>query len=495
MSIVAAVRPAVPASCQVSTPRAIADLMVSVLEPASTDAWLEPCVGSGALLRALSRAGVGRAQVRGVDLDPTPLGFDSLGMVLRGVDFLGWSLTTSERFSAIVANPPYMPLARSHPDVLAASRRIIGPASTGVGRGANTWYAFLCASLSLLADRGRLAFLLPASWEYADYAHKLRVRLSSLFRVVDVHRAEKPLFDTVKEGSVLLICKDFGVGRGAYRRTLHQGAAGLVRALAPGQPTRRERRNAVAASTQPLTSIEAVPFESVFRIAIGGVVGDARFFLLNEARRVELGLPTGSLRPVVSRAKHLSTPLITPKVWETLRRNNERIWLFSPPAGLRAHPRVREYLRLSPSDGGCIRSAGKVAGRPQWSRPVMPTRVEGFLSGMSSAGPWIAFSRMPRLSASNTLYVVRTRSVAVRANRYVWALGLLTSSVREQIRMRTRRYADGLCKLEPCDINALMLPVPRSVMGARRAYVTALGALLAGDDKLAAGLADTWFGS
>ncbi len=65
---------------------------------------------------------------------------------------------------------------------------------------------------------------------------------------------------------------------------------------------------------------------------------------------------------------------------------------------------------------------------------------DGFLSGMAKVGPWISLRSMQDLSASNTLYVVRLLERMGQQEKATWALGLLTSYCREQVKKLGRRY-------------------------------------------------------
>ena len=68
---------------------------------------------------------------------------------------------------------------------------------------------------------------------------------------------------------------------------------------------------------------------------------------------------------------------------------------------------MKAYLERTVKDGGCKRRALKVRSRDPWYRTPLEPVIHGFMSGMSGWGPWVVFREMPRLAATNTLYVVR----------------------------------------------------------------------------------------
>jgi hypothetical protein len=147
-------------------------------------------------------------------------------------------------------------------------------------------------------------------------------------------------------------------------------------------------------------------------------------------------------------------------------------------------------LNLAIENGGCHRERYKIRNRDPWHKTPLPQRPHAFVSGMSTFGVWLCFNDCPRLSATNTLYVVRFRSADDRARRYEWALALLSSRVHRQLRRSLRVYADGLTKLEPGQLAQIRVPIPGSLPNVRRVYQTAVAHLLRGDGQTSRRLAD-----
>jgi hypothetical protein len=123
----------------------------------------------------------------------------------------------------------------------------------------------------------------------------------------------------------------------------------------------------------------------------------------------------------------------------------------------------------------------------------MPSAVDGFMSGMSSWGPWVVFREMPRLAATNTLYVIRFVYPQTLDQQAAWAMWLLTTRVQAKLRRIGRRYADGLLKFEPGDIAGLPIEVPVRTQGAFAAYKRAVRLLMRGDKRGSRRIADQWF--
>jgi hypothetical protein len=337
--------------------------------------------------------------------------------------------------------------------------------------------------------------VLPAAWDYADYAATLRSKLPLRFRRFEVYRAGEPLFGAVQDGCIVIVGRGLGGTPSSSVRFELATTGELISSL------KRSGRSAPSSGTViHLTGQLEAPerrtalFNEAFDLHIGAVTGDARYFLLTEEERREHGLPVAALRRCVTRARHLRAADATAAAWTSLRDSGARVWLFRPPPRLEKDPAVSKYLKLKPARGGCHRRRFKVATRDPWYVTPLPARVDGFLSGMTRVGPWICLRRDERLTATNTLYTVRFRRADTWEQRAAWSISLLSPDVRRQLLVRGRRYPDGLLKYEPGDLHDLVLPVPHRAKGALAHYRALVAALLAHDRVLFARLIEQWFG-
>jgi len=477
-------------SCIVFTPEAVADAMVSALRPRADERFLEPCIGGGSLVRALALRGIPKEAIRGLDLDRDPQRSDRYARVIRDVDFLDWSARTKERFDKIIANPPFLALSHLPASLRKNALQVVDPFSRRrITLGGNYWQAFLCAAISLLARNGSLCFLLPAAWDYTNYARTLREELPNHFEHVDVHRSCSPLFDRVREGSVVLVARGFRRANRTFRRIEHSTVEQLLGSLA-NENHLASSCAAAGPRLQPKTRVTKLG--DLARIRIGAVTGDSGYFLLTEQERRNRNIPIRCCVKVLTRSSQLRAAAITQRLWNRLRDEGERVWLFRPEGKGLNHKSVQRYLRLKPENAACNRQRFKIQCRSPWYRTILPTDVDGFLSGMSSQGPWIAFSRMRELSATNTLYVVTFSKAKTPAEKAAVGLSLLTTSAREALSKVGRRYADGLLKYEPGDLENVEVPLVARLKGVSVRYRRVIAKLLDGEVSEAQRLADEW---
>ena len=483
------------ASCRVATPRGLADALVAALGDEPDAAWLEPSVGEGVFLEALAGAGVPADRITAVDLRDEPAPADRRATVHRGTEFLAWAAGTADRFDRVVANPPYLAARYLTGSLREAACRAVGLDGESVGAAANLWYGFLCTCVRLLRPGGHLAFVLPAAWEYANYAADARDRLPRLFDGIAILRSRRPMFRGVQDGCVLLLCRGYrpaADGRGAVvRADVEDRAEAILRLRRPASaacPTRPDEAGPPPGESRRLGDL--------LDVRIGAVTGDSRFFLMTDADRRARGIPTDACRPVLSKARHLGAAVIDRVFWEELRDRGERVWLFDPPPAQMNRDAVRDYLNLPPEEGGCRRARGKVSGRERWYRVALPAKPDGVICGHASGGVRLCLTRCRRLTVTNTLYAVKFRRPGISADdRAAVALGTMTTAFAAAAGAAARRYAAGLRKLEPGDITLLHVPVRSENEGAAAVLKRADRFLRTGRPRDAARTADTFFDS
>lgn len=490
----------VPRSCVVQTPGFLASAMVEALDGNNGHMWLEPCVGEGALLRALSTHGVTRNRIFGLDVDGRNQPNDRLARVRRGQEFLAWSQVTRQRFDRVIANPPYIAIERLSSKIRRSALNVKLSNEVKVDANANAWFAFLCASIKLLRQDGNLCFLLPAAWDYSNYAEPLRRTISEYFQTVHIFRTAAPIFraDKVEEGSIVLLAKKRLTQRDHFGGTREQqryevdSIDELIEVLQDTPSKRRYWNAGRVASTITARETKTIgkTVGDYISLRLGVVTGDSSYFLMTEGQRRERNLPLASVVPVLSRAKHLVSTRMTTAQWSNLRDSEQRIWLFSPPKKSIKNGAVQSYLRLG-RRGACDINGLKVSIRDKWFRIPLPALPDGFMSGMSTTMPWLCFRRAPNLVATNTLYLVNFLDAQLSPTlRLAFAMALLTSDVREQLKRKGRTYAGGLLKHEPSDLLSVKLPPLENIATTWQKYNSAIAALQRGDEWTARSLAD-----
>jgi adenine-specific DNA-methyltransferase len=153
------------------TPDWVAEAMVAYAVAGGAETVFDPAVGAGAFFRAakvISRERNLALNLKGAETDPDALAqAEASGLSkadLAGVEIADFvSRADARRYSAVVANPPYIRHHRLHPE-LKSRLRVFAKSLIGEnldGRAGLHIY-FLLRALQLLERDGRLAFIIPA---------------------------------------------------------------------------------------------------------------------------------------------------------------------------------------------------------------------------------------------------------------------------------------------------------------------------------------------
>lgn len=466
--------------------------MVSALGDLPGAIWLDPCVGDGAFVGGMVAVKVPKSRILALDLATQEEQRDRLAQTTRGADFIKWASERAAICDRVVMNPPYVALSRLRGRPRRAALAVV--VDEGAGRKmalkANYWCAFILSGMRALRVGGAMAAVLPAAWDYARYARRIREAVASGFGEVTVIRSASPLFPGVLDGAVVVVAKQRGAQPCVSHRVEVEDAAAVVQAL------KKLAAGSRVGVTCGLRSVVAKPrqeakLSDLLDVRIGGVTGDAHYFLMTESERKDRGIPKDALRPVVTRCKHLRRPILDSAEWNRLLKADERVWLFSPSGVILDHPAVSAYIAEG-EEGACQTERYKIAARTPWYKTPMPRGVDGFLSGMSKRLPFLVMRSMERLTATNTLYIVRFKPSLDRATRFAIGVSLLSSAVRRQLEARARVYADGLLKFEPAELASVQVVLPTELLGARVAFMDATSLLLAGSEREAEAMADGW---
>lgn len=480
----------VPDSSTVFTPQELASAMVRAVGDAGNCAWLDPCVGDGAFVAEMSAIGVPRERIQALDIAPTPSQRDGLACTKRPIDFIEWASHNACSVDRVVMNPPYVALSRVRGTPLRNALAVSFADGRRLPLKANYWCAFVLRAIECLRPGGALVAVLPAAWDFARYAIRVRDAVAKSFGDISIIRCASPLFPTVKEGVVVIVGTRRGDQPTTMRRVEVPDLAGTLRALEELAVGKAPRDSTVVRNFSSGESPQA-RLDELIDIRIGAVTGDATYFLLSEAERAELGLPRRAVRPVLSRSKHLTTAVLDDSAWARIRDAGGRIWLFRPTQAALKHPAVKKYLRRG-KQGECNTDAYKISSRKPWHCTPLPNRVDGFLSGMSKRFPFLVLCEMKHLTATNTLYIVSFKRGTQRIDKAALGIVLLTSRVRREFARHSRVYADGLLKFEPSELGNIRVPVVRPQGDAVDVFRRATELLLQGKEAAAEAVADAW---
>jgi adenine-specific DNA-methyltransferase len=298
---------------------------------------------------------------------------------------------------------------------------------------------FLLRALELAAPGGRVAFVTGAEWLEASYGAPLRRFLveRGFLRAVLVAAPEADVFAGVlSTAAVLLLETSFAPGAVAHAVGLSVDALVAVTA-AGGEGAPRvalgDGRWTAAASTV----VDGPRLGDRFRVRRGVATGANDFFVLDAARARELGIPARHLVPCVAGPRDLSPRLL-------LR--------VAPGRPGRA---VERYLAEGEAMGLPARYLCRT--RDPWYRVEEVAPAPLLLGYMARSGIRVVDNRAGAVHL-NLLHGIyprpgTPRRLVAELRRY-----LESPAGQEAARASARRYAGGLMKLEPRDVERICVP-------------------------------------
>ena len=374
-------------------------------------------------------------------------------------------------FDAVVANPPYVRHHEMSPDQQASADRVAESHPWLDGR-ANLWALFVVHAHTFLRPGGRAAWVLPGSALYADYAAPVIEAAAREFERLLVVQLGERLFreEGAEESTVVLLADGYG-GPGSGARVVFVDAlrdlADVVAAWRSdktvGAPYRR--RAAVALMDPEVhRAMETVDCEcgtvvlgDVAKVRIGIVTGANRWFIVDEKRAQDYGLPGHALRPILAKMTDAGGLLLREEDLEATQSSGSRCLLVdtaalgSEPEGSALHRYLAEVTRSVKQPNRTFQK------RKPWHRPDDGLVPDAFLSYMSGEGPRFVVNQTPYTS-TNAIH-----RVTLKAGHGVGPLELaveLASTVGQlSAELEGRSYGAGVLKLEPSDARRLRLPV------------------------------------
>lgn len=458
------------------TPPAISRYLADWAIKSSTDTVLEPSCGEASFLLPAARrleslrdcslfAG---EQLHGVEIHRVSaseahalLRAEGFSAKIEVCDFFEYA--SSEKFSAVIGNPPFVRYqnfsgiarARSIEAALAQGVRLSGLASS--------WAAFVVKAAFHVAPQGRLALVLPAELLSVGYAAEVRRFLLSRFSRVRLIMFEERVFPEVLEEVVLLLAEGTG---GAECFELHQtrDAQSLESVeLAtwtkhvPGENEKWTPALLAQSAFATYRDLAAVSFEDMSAWGsayLGAVTGNNRFFSLSADEAGRLGLAETDLIHISPPgSRHMRGLSLTKAAWKQLAREGARCYLLSPQGEPSAA--ARRYIAKGEKEG--VATAYKCRVRSPWWRVPLVGTPDLFLTYMNHDRPRLITNSV-RADIVNSIYGVRLADGRRSIGRDLLPLASLNSVTLLGAEIVGRAYGGGLLKMEPREADKLPLP-------------------------------------
>ena len=467
---------------QFATPTALADEMLhlakSLLPRAHRMRFLDPAFGTGSFYSALIRCFPKKRidSALGFEIDPyygRPASElwagEGLNLVLADFTRVKPPTRDSEKAGLVVCNPPYVRHhhidAQTKQRLRSASLHAAGVDLNGL---AGLYCHFVCLSHAWMA-RDALAFwLIPSEFMDVNYGRPLKDYLLNRVTLLRIQRFDpgQVQFDDALVSSAVVCFRNLPASPDhlvefTYGGTLAKPQRTRTQRVADLDPGAKWSRLALAHIGDRQAAAKA-KLSDLFEVKRGVATGANDFFIMEEARARDLGIPRKFLKPILPSPRHLRTdeidtddegrPLIEPRLF--------LLDCSSPEHEVQAkYPALWEYLcsgaaRGIPERYLCKHRSPWYSQENRQPAPIMCTYMGRCRQGK---GAFRFILNRSKAIAANVYLMLYPRTVLDRMMkdnpellRAAWsALGEIPW---ESLRSVGRVYGGGLHKMEPKEL-------------------------------------------
>lgn len=453
---------------------------------------LEPSFGGCGFLRSardrLISIGSNAApsQIYGCDIDPTA--FSHLSDLFEQPidlenfhegDFLDQSFPSSwpQRFDTIVGNPPYLPYRKIDTEQREQVLRSLVGQDLELDRRASLWAYFVAISVARVARGGRMAWVLPSSFLYANYSEKLRKFVRQNFDDVCAFELKERQFllEGTEEKTVVLLAKDkLANDKVGVSSDIQLVQCDGVKDLGPAIRNWSDGQLNVSAScgSSVLDSLTSGP-KSLFtklrtddscsilkdhlQVRIGLVTGNNTFFVLDEQRREELDLREAELGKILPRFHFAKGLGFQQEDHDVLLANGGRGNLVSVSDQNGLSVPLQSYLDGYDADAKERCSTFKK--RLIWCLTEDNSPPDAFLPVMHHLGPRLVLNDA-HINCTNTIHRVYFNDGLTRHQRRLICISLLSTFSQISAETCGRSYGSGALKHEPREAEKIEVLLP-----------------------------------
>jgi adenine-specific DNA-methyltransferase len=247
-----------------------------------------------------------------------------------------------EKYNGIISNPPYY---KHHyiKNKLGLHKEICSETNFKFSLQTNIYCWFLIKAVSLLADGGRLAFIIPSEFLNSNYGERIKeylLKTGIVLHLINI-RFDENVFDNALTTSIIVLGekkKSKTKSISFYNVTKTEQISDLkkflntypkieykVKELDPGV----KWRNYFIGRDINILNDKLFPFSHFGRFSRGIATGANYFFTLSDKEREINNIPTKCLSPCITKSSHIKNIYFNEKDFELLRKQGKKVFLFN----------------------------------------------------------------------------------------------------------------------------------------------------------------------
>lgn len=194
------------------TPKPITDFILKWAVNGNQDFdILEPSVGDGKFLEGIRDNKFAYNSITALEInDIEAEKARKIGLpnttVITG-DFFKFCNSTDKRYNLAIGNPPFIRYQFFDKDQRAEAEKLYAKIGLRYSKLTNPWVPFIVGSSTLLKEKGKIGFVLPAEILQVSYAKQLRNFLAHFYNKINIISFKKLVFPTIQQEVILLLCE------------------------------------------------------------------------------------------------------------------------------------------------------------------------------------------------------------------------------------------------------------------------------------------------
>lgn len=136
--------------------------------------------------------------------------YKSPKLVVEKNDFLDFAKTSTEKYSLIIGNPPYINPKVMGKDNIKKAKLLCNVENIDESIMQNMWAAFVVGASRLLLPDGTIFFVLPMEFLQVQYAEKLRAHLEEKFNSIHIISFQEAIFTDIEQEVCLVYLSNRG---------------------------------------------------------------------------------------------------------------------------------------------------------------------------------------------------------------------------------------------------------------------------------------------
>lgn len=477
------------------TPETVAQIMSAWAIMNPTDLVLEPSFGGCHFIEAiLSRlttlsSQAPEKQIFGCDIDPNAfihlsrlIEFDRVNGNFIKSDFLKLRSGSYpvEKFNVVIGNPPYISHHNMVSDQILSGQKALLEQNHRLDGRASLWAYFVLHSLSFLADGGRIAWVLPSSFLYADYSAVVQDRLRLGFKKSLIIYLGERLFinDGTEEISIIVLCEGWNHSNsdGAMdivyasdvnelETTIKHWTSGALHGVRLTTNPRLDllSEEAQQAYIQVASMKEANRLGDLCKIQIGIVSGANNFFIINQKTAGEKKLRGSILKPILTRFNYSKGLSFSTEDFNRIEEDGHNCLLVDTSQVKSFNRALEKYLNSFPKNFLDRTTFVRRMKAGEWHRFNDNKIPDAFFPYMRKNGPIIILNEAG-INCTNSIHRMYFEDTLKLVDRKAIAISILSTFSQLSAELEGRTYGAGVLKLEPSEALRITILLPANVL-------------------------------